>query len=410
MDGSAPLLEIRGLKTQFSSGDGLVKAVDDLSIRIRRGQTLGLVGESGSGKSVTSLSIMRLLPEVSARIAAGEVLFLERDLVHLPEREMRQLRGRDVSMIFQEPGTSLNPVFKVGDQVAEAIIRHERISRKQARQRTLDLFREVGIPDPQRRIDSYPHEMSGGQKQRVMIAMALCCNPKLLIADEPTTALDVTIQRQILDLIRKLRDERGMAVLFITHDLGVIAEIADHVAVMFRGKLVEQGTVADILRNPQHPYTKGLLACRPRLQTDLKRLPTVADFMTIEPQPDGTIRTIEKPLDEQRLRQLSSEGRGRLLHPKSELERIGHPWSEAAHASDTTTVPEGQTPVLAIDNLKVYFPLKAGLFRRTVDHVRAVDGISFNVYRGQTLGLVGESGCGKPTTGRASVPLSSGLR
>ena len=406
MDGSAPLLEIRGLKTQFSSGDGLVKAVDDLSIRIRRGQTLGLVGESGSGKSVTSLSIMRLLPEVSARIAAGEVLFLERDLVHLPEREMRQLRGRDVSMIFQEPGTSLNPVFKVGDQVAEAIIRHERISRKQARQRTLDLFREVGIPDPQRRIDSYPHEMSGGQKQRVMIAMALCCNPKLLIADEPTTALDVTIQRQILDLIRKLRDERGMAVLFITHDLGVIAEIADHVAVMFRGKLVEQGTVADILRNPQHPYTKGLLACRPRLQTDLKRLPTVADFMTIEPQPDGTIRTIEKPLDEQRLRQLSSEGRGRLLHPKSELERIGHPWSEGAHASDTTTVPEGQTPVLAIDNLKVYFPLKAGLFRRTVDHVRAVDGISFNVYRGQTLGLVGESGCGKTTTGRAIVRLT----
>lgn len=406
MDGAAPLLEIRGLKTQFSTGHGLVKAVDDLSIRIRRGQTLGLVGESGSGKSVTSLSIMQLLPEVSARIAAGEVLFLSRDLVQLPDREMRLLRGRELSMIFQEPGTSLNPVFKVGDQVMEAIIRHEGVRKAEARKRTLNLFSEVGIPDPERRIDSYPHEMSGGQKQRVMIAMALCCNPQLLIADEPTTALDVTIQRQILDLIRRLRDERGMAVLFITHDLGVIAEIADDVAVMFRGKLVEQGPVEEILRRPQHPYTKGLLACRPQLQTTYKRLPTVADFMTIESQADGSIRTSEKSLDAQRLDELSSQGRGRLLHPKSELEQIGHPWSEGAHAPDTTTVPEGQTPVLSVRDLKVHFPLKDGLLRRTVDSVRAVDGISFNVYRGQTLGLVGESGCGKTTTGRAIVRLT----
>jgi len=406
MDRTTPLLEIRGLKTQFATDHGVVRAVDDLNIQIRRGQTLGLVGESGSGKSVTSLSIMRLLPEVSARITAGEISFLGRDLVRLPDREMRQMRGRDLSMIFQEPGTSLNPVFKVGEQVMEAIIRHQRVSRKEARQRTLDLFKEVGIPDPPRRIDSYPHEMSGGQKQRVMIAMALCCNPQLLIADEPTTALDVTIQRQILDLIRKLRDERGMAVLFITHDLGVIAEIADDVAVMFRGQLVEQGPVDEILRRPQHPYTKGLLACRPRLKTTYKRLPTVADFMSIEKQPDGTVRTVEKPLDDARLKQLSSEGRGRLLHPRSELERLGHPWSETAHAPDTTTVPEGQTPVLSVRDLQVYYPLKAGLFRRTVDYVRAVDGINFNVYRGQTLGLVGESGCGKTTTGRAIVRLT----
>lgn len=406
MDGAPPLLEIRGLKTHFHSDQGVVRAVEDLSLQIRRGQTLGLVGESGSGKSVTSLSIMRLLPEVSARIAAGEVVFLARDLVRLPDRAMREIRGRDISMIFQEPGTSLNPVFKVGDQVMEAMIRHQRISRTQARRRTLDLFQEVGIPDPERRIDSYPHELSGGQKQRVMIAMALCCNPQLLIADEPTTALDVTIQRQILDLIRRLRNERGMAVLFITHDLGVIAEIADHVAVMFRGRLVEHGPVADILRRPQHPYTKGLLACRPRLQTAYKRLPTVADFMTIEPQADGSLKTIEKAVDAQRLRELSSQGRGRLLHPKSELQRIGHPWSEGAHAADTTTVAEGETPVLSVRDLKVYYPLKAGLFRRTVDHVRAVDGISFNVYRGQTLGLVGESGCGKTTTGRAIVRLT----
>jgi peptide/nickel transport system ATP-binding protein len=406
MDGATPLLEIRGLQTHFATDHGLVRAVDDLSLQIRRGQTLGLVGESGSGKSVTSLSIMRLLPEVSARVAAGEVLFLARDLVRLPEREMRALRGRELSMIFQEPGTSLNPVFRVGDQVMEAIICHERVARAEARRRTLELFREVGIPDPQRRINSYPHELSGGQKQRVMIAMALSCNPRLLIADEPTTALDVTIQRQILDLIRKLRDERGMAVLFITHDLGVIAEIADHVAVMFRGRLVEQGPVEEILRRPQHPYTRGLLACRPRLQTTYRRLPTVADFMTIETRPDGSIRTIEQPLDDSRLRELSSHGRDRLLHPRSELERIGHPWSEGAHAPGTTTVPEGQTPALSVKDLKVHYPLKDGLFRRTVDVIRAVDGISFNVYRGQTLGLVGESGCGKTTTGRAIVRLT----
>ena len=405
MQDAPTLLDIQGLKTYFDTDGGVVRAVDDLTVQVKQGQTLGLVGESGSGKSVTSLTIMRLLPEVSAQIAAGSVSFLEKDLVKLPDVQMRKIRGRKISMIFQEPGTSLNPVFKVGRQVMEAIVLHQQVSTAEARERTINLFREVGIPEPERRIDSYPHEMSGGQKQRVMIAMALSCNPQLLIADEPTTALDVTIQRQILDLIRKLRDERGMSVLFITHDLGVIAEIADHVAVMFRGKLVEYDRIDRILEHPQHPYTRGLLACRPRLDSTYKRLPTVSDFMEVRQNADGDDEIIERPVTAERLRELSERGRGRRLHPKSELAQIGHPWDEGHHAADTQSV-EGQEPVLSVRDLKVYFPIKHGIFRRTVGHVKAVDGISFNVYRGQTLGLVGESGCGKTTTGRAIVRLT----
>ena len=232
------LLKIDGLKTYFHTDQGIVKAVDDVSMEIPKGMTLGVVGESGSGKSVTSLTLMRLLPPETARIAGGSISFLGKDLMGFSKREMTNVRGRDIAMIFQEPMTSLNPVYKVGEQVAESIILHERVSKAEAWKRTVDLFHEVGIPDPATRVHSYPHEMSGGQKQRVMIAMALACNPRLLIADEPTTALDVTIQKQILDLLRQLRDTRGMSILFITHDLGVIAEIADHVAVMFRGKLV----------------------------------------------------------------------------------------------------------------------------------------------------------------------------
>ncbi len=405
------LLEIDGLKTYFHVEKQVVRAVDDIDVRIAEGQTLGLVGESGSGKSVTALSIMRLLPEVSARIEAGRISFLGRDLVKLPKTEMQSVRGAEISMIFQEPGTSLNPVFRTGSQVGEAIMLHQKVSKAEARQRAIDLFDEVGIPDPQRRIDSYPHEMSGGQKQRVMIAMALSCNPKLLIADEPTTALDVTIQAQILDLIRKLRDERGMSILFITHDLGVIAEIADEVAVMFRGKLVELGSIVEIYRNPQHPYTRGLLACRPKLEGEFKRLPTVADFMDVHEEPNGDVTVIEKPVDDARMQELIGKGRGRLLYPKSKLAAMGHPWEKEHHAEDATTVPEGQPPILSVENLKVYFPIRTGVFSRVVDHVRAVDGINFDVYKGQTLGLVGESGCGKTTTGRAIVrlvPLTGG--
>ncbi len=331
------LLEIDNLRTYFKTEDGLIKAVDDVSLRLEEGHTLGIVGESGSGKSVTSLSIMKLLA-ASAVIETGRISFLGKDLVQLPEPEMRKIRGDDISMIFQEPMTSLNPVFTTGAQVTEAIILHQKVSKAEARKRTIELYREVGIPDAEERIDYYPHQMSGGQKQRVMIAMALSCNPKLLIADEPTTALDVTIQKQILDIIRNLRDERGMSIIFITHDLGVIAEIADDVAVMFAGKVVEYGDIVQIFSDPQHAYTRGLLACRPQLETKYRRLPTVDDFMESK-EVDGETIVIEKKLDEKRLAQLMTEGRGRLLHPKSQLEAMGHPWGETEEGAGTRPSP-----------------------------------------------------------------------
>ena len=253
---SATLLEVSDLRTYFHTEEGVVKAVDDLSFRLEQGRTLGIVGESGSGKSVTSLSIMRLLAS-TARIETGRISFLGKDLVRLPERQMQSIRGRDISMIFQEPMTSLNPVFTVGAQIMEAIILHQKVSKAAARRRRSSCCAKSAFPKPEQRVDSYPHQMSGGQKQRVMIAMALSCNPQLLIADEPTTALDVTIQAQILEILRKLRDNRGMAIIFITHDLGVIAEIADDVLVMFQGEEVEYGPVLEIFANPKHPYTKG---------------------------------------------------------------------------------------------------------------------------------------------------------
>ena len=292
------VLDITDLRTYFHTDEGVVRAVDGVTLRVDKGHTLGIVGESGSGKSVTSLSVMQLLAS-SARIESGKIALLGKDLVGLPEPQMRDIRGKDVSMIFQEPMTSLNPVFTVGSQVMEAIILHQQVAKEEARRRTVELFGEVGIPNPEQRVDSYPHQMSGGQKQRVMIAMALSCNPKLLIADEPTTALDVTIQAQILDMLRELRDLRGMAILFITHDLGVIAEIADEVMVMYRGEMVEYGSVLEIFANPQHPYTKGLLACRPRLDSQYRRLPTVDDFMEAKIV-DGQVNIIEKKMDEAR--------------------------------------------------------------------------------------------------------------
>ena len=397
------LLEISDLRTYFHTEEGVVKAVDDVSLELQKGHTLGIVGESGSGKSVTSLSIMGLLGG-SARIESGEIAFLGRNLVGLPDSEMRHVRGGDISMIFQEPMTSLNPVFTVGDQVIEAIRLHQELTLQQAKARTVELFSEVGIPDPEQRLDYYPHQMSGGQRQRVMIAMALSCNPKLLIADEPTTALDVTIQRQILNMLRDLRDKRGMAVIFITHDLGVIAEIADHVAVMLEGRVVEYGDVLQIFSNPHHSYTKGLLACRPRLDSPYRRLPTVSDFMEIREE-NGQQVVLEKQLDSARQQQLYTEGRGRLLHPGSEaiIKSLGKDAGD--RLVDAKIVPDGESPLLDVQNLKVHFPVRKGFFQRVVDQVRAVDGVSFKVYRGQTLGLVGESGCGKTTTGRALLRL-----
>ena len=398
------VLKIDNLKTYFNTEDGVVKAVDDLSLSIKPGHTLGVVGESGSGKSVTSLTIMNLLA-ASAEVYDGSISFLGKDLINISTKEMRKLRGSDVSMIFQEPMSSLNPVHRVGNQVAEAILQHEQISKEDAMRRVIELFEEVGIPDPDQRISYYPHQMSGGQKQRVMIAMALACNPKLLIADEPTTALDVTIQKQILDLMRELRDNRQMAILFITHDLGVIAEIADEVLVMYRGKVVEQGPVVEIYESPQHPYTKGLLNCRPRLDTTYKRLPTVSDFMDSEIHKDGSATITEKTVGPERMNYFENHGRGRLLSKRSELQGYGYDEVPSFYGREATCVAESVAPLLAVDNLKVHFPVRRGLLQRTVGHVKAVDGVTFNVFKGQTLGLVGESGCGKTTAGRAILQL-----
>jgi len=275
------ILEVKGLRTSFFTEEGEVKAVDDVSFSVFKGKTLGIVGESGCGKSVTSLSIMRLIPNPPGRVVGGEILYKGKDLLKLSTDEMRAIRGNEISMIFQEPMTSLNPVFTIGNQICEAILLHQKVSRKEAREKAIDMLKLVGIPSPEKRIDEYPHQLSGGMRQRVMIAMALSCNPQVLIADEPTTALDVTIQAQILDLLVELQEKVGMGLILITHDLGVVAEVADEVAVMYAGRVVEQGTVNEIFTNPKMPYTRGLLNSIPTLSKDptgkvkKKRLETI---------------------------------------------------------------------------------------------------------------------------------------
>lgn len=275
------VLEVKDLVTTFQTEAGIVRAVDGVSFNVYKGKTLGIVGESGCGKSVTSLSIMRLIPNPPGEISSGQILYKGQDLTKLPMSEMRKLRGNEISMIFQEPMTSLNPVFTIGDQIMEAIVLHQKVTKKEALAKTIEMLKLVGIPAAEKRVDDYPHQLSGGMRQRVMIAMALSCNPSVLIADEPTTALDVTIQAQILDLMRKIRENLGMALMLITHDLGVIAETADEVLVMYAGKVVEQGPVGEIFANPKHPYTRGLLNSIPTFSSDpskrekKKRLDTI---------------------------------------------------------------------------------------------------------------------------------------
>ena len=281
-----PILKVKNLKTHFYTEDGVVKAVDGVSFELYEGETLGIVGESGSGKSVTSLSIMRLLDE-KGRIVDGEIIFRGKNLLELPESEMRKIRGNEIAMIFQEPMVALNPVYTIGDQIMEAIMLHQGVGEKEARKMAIDLLRKVGIPEPEKRVDQYPHQLSGGMRQRAMIAMALSCRPSVLIADEPTTALDVTIQAQILDLMKELQREYGMALIMITHDMGVIAEMADRVVVMYAGQVVEYGEVHEIFKHPRHPYTYGLLSSIPRLdveQQKLKSIPgTVPDPLNFPP-------------------------------------------------------------------------------------------------------------------------------
>lgn len=380
------LLEIKNLVTEFTTEGNTLKAVNDVSFTLNRGETIGIVGESGSGKSVTSLSVMRLIPDPPGKIASGEIIFHGKDgvsqnLVELPENEMRAIRGNDIAMIFQEPMTSLNPVFTCGDQVMEAILLHQKVGKKEAKELTIKLFNEVQLPRPEDIFESYPHQISGGQKQRVMIAMAMSCNPSILIADEPTTALDVTVQQTILDLMLKLQVEHDMGIMFITHDLGVIAELADKVVVMYKGKIVEQGPVLDIFSNPQHPYTKGLLACRPPLDRRLRRLPVVSDFMDVDEA--GVITEKSGSIAEVINREVVTDDERKKDH-------------EEMYAKE---------PVLSIKNLKKYYPMGNSFFGKTKDWVKAVDDVTFDVYPGETLGLVGESGCGKTTLGRTVLRL-----
>lgn len=381
------LLEVKNLVTEFKTDEGTVIAVNDISFTLNRGETIGIVGESGSGKSVTSLSVMRLIPNPPGKIRQGEIVFHSKhsgavDLLKLPEAEMRKYRGNEISMIFQEPMTSLNPVFTCGDQVMEAIILHQKKTRQQAKELTLDLFKKVELPSPERIFSAYPHQLSGGQKQRVMVAMAMSCEPGILIADEPSTALDVTVQARILDLMRHLRDMMDMSIIFITHDLGVIAEIADRVLVMYKGKIVEQGPIREIFSNPQHPYTKGLMACRPPLDTRLRRLPVIADFMSEDEQ--GNMKVLETSID----KVISN-----VIVTKEETKKR---YDEL----------QKKKPLLEVMNLKTYFPARRNFFGKILDYVKAVDDVTFDVYPGETLGLVGESGCGKTTLGRTILRLT----
>ncbi len=360
---SETVLRVKNLTTSFKVDDEWKTVVRGLSFEVKAGETVAIVGESGSGKSVTSLSLMRLLDPLVSRIE-GEVELNGKAILSLSEHEMRHVRGNDVAMIFQEPMTSLNPVFTIGRQISEVLIRHKGMTKGQARDETIRLLEKVRIPNAAGRFDEYPHQFSGGMRQRVMIAMALASKPKLLIADEPTTALDVTIQGQILDLIKTLQEEEGMAVLFITHDMGVVAEIADRTIVMFRGDQVETGDTADIFHRGQHPYTRALLAAVPKLG--------------------------------------SMDGHGRPLRfPKVDMQtgEVG----ESVEVADT--VEGGLTPVLSVKNLVTRFAIRSGLFGRVTGAVHAVENISFDLFQGETLSLVGESGCGKSTTGRSITRL-----
>jgi peptide/nickel transport system ATP-binding protein len=383
---SNTLLEFKNLVTEFHTEGTTVKAVNNISFTLNKGETVGIVGESGSGKSVTSLSAMRLIPSPPGVISGGSIIFHTKngekiDLLKLSEEKMREHRGNDLAMIFQEPMTSLNPVFTCGDQVLEAIMLHQKLKKDAAKKLTIKLFKKVQLPDPERIYNTYPHQISGGQKQRVMIAMAMSCEPSVLIADEPTTALDVTVQKTILLLMQELQREQDMGILFITHDLGVIAELADKVVVMYKGNIVEQGNVWEIFTNPKHPYTKGLLACRPPLEKRYTFLPTVGDFMKTDSSGvivDNNISVEEFTKD--------------LVVSNSERERKQKELFS-------------KKPVLQLKNLKTYFPIRNGFFGGISSHVKAVNNVSFDVYPGETLGLVGESGCGKTTIGRTILRL-----
>ncbi len=369
-----PLLSIKNLSVDFIAESGVTHALKTISISVNRGEIVALVGESGSGKSVTSLSILQLLPSPPAKYSTGEIIFSENgidatDLLKRNRYEMQDIRGNKIAMIFQEPMTSLNPVLTCGDQVMEAIQLHKQVSKENAKSQTIAWFEKVKLPDPEAIFKRYPHQLSGGQKQRVMIAMAMSCEPALLICDEPTTALDVTVQKTILQLIKELQQQSNIGVIFITHDLGVVAEVADRAVVMYKGEIVEQHTVKEIFTNPKHPYTQALLACRPVNHERGKRLPVVSDFL--------------QPADS-------------IAQPLASISKSKN------NSSSLRSSPEA---LLTVENLSVWFPTKKTWLGKPVSFTKAVDNVSFEVYKSETLGLVGESGCGKTTLGRALLRL-----
>jgi peptide/nickel transport system ATP-binding protein len=406
------VLQVRNLQVEFINDNSRVKAIDDISFKLHRGETLGIVGESGSGKSVTALAIMGLL-QYPGKVTDGEILFdringQPLDLLTLPSAEMQLYRGGDIAMIFQEPMTSLNPVYSIGFQLEEAIMRHQNVNATEARRIAIAGLQEVKLlPNDEQiqeqyinydlsvgdsfklaqlvkehkeaMLNRYPHQLSGGQLQRVMIAMAICCNPSVLIADEPTTALDVTVQATILELLSDLQQSRNMAMIFISHDLGLISEITDQVAVMYKGKIVEYGLAAQIFNNPQHPYTKGLVACRPSLNRRPRKLLTVSDYMSVTEDEFGkTTITAKEPAQPTEITQ----------------EEINQRLADIS----------AKQPLLTVRNLEVAFPVR-GVFGETKRYHQAVNGVSFDVFPGETLGLVGESGCGKTTLGRTLLKL-----
>ena len=375
-------LEIRNLKTYFHLRSGTVRAVDDISFSIKKGEIVGVVGESGSGKSVTCHTMLGLLPQPPAGVEGGSIYFKEDDLINLPKAAIRAIRGKKISMIFQDPMSCLNPYMNILEQVSEPLLIHHGVSKEQAEKDAIEMMKKVGIRDAEKRAESFPHEFSGGMRQRVMIAMALITKPDLLLADEPTTALDVTVQAKILKILKSLREEINVSVLFITHDLGVVAEIADRIVVMYRGKIVEEGTAFDIFNKPKHPYVKGLLACRPTLDCQYRTLPTVDDFVESIEKPNGEVEVKERPDVEKILRNLKD------------------------HEDSIRDLPSSQKePLVEVENLKVHFNASGGFFRNQQNQVKAVDGIELTINKGQTLGLVGESGCGKTTAGRAILHL-----
>ncbi len=379
-----PLLQIKNLAIDFVNESGITPAVQNISLSVNRGEIVAIVGESGSGKSVTALSVLQLLPSPPARFVSGEILFFPRcntpvDLLKETPEKMQRIRGNQVGMIFQEPMSSLNPVFTCGNQVMEVIRLHKKISTGEAKERTIALFEQVKLPDPAAIFNRYPHQLSGGQKQRVMIAMAISCKPALLICDEPTTALDVTVQKTILQLVRELQRAENMGVIFITHDLGVVAEVADRAIVLYKGKIVEADSVSTLFASPRHPYTKSLLNCRPVLHHKGERLPVASDFMEV----DESGEIVEKVQGTRNGELEKEEYRSKITNQKSQIERS----------------------LISVQHLSVWYPSKKKLFGGLSSYLKAVDDVSFEIYKGETLGLVGESGCGKTTLGRALLRL-----